>query len=170
MEIVEKKVNEFSFIKSKVAQKISPQLMSFVKEYHGCYYSSQTGQSLFSGDSIGWQTLENSDKVRKCFSSGSVIPMFESSVFKQVTILKYLVLNSKFQDASQEVEINLNNLGEPSTDAALVIADSLYGCSKHKWDHPEHKWGSQDFKDVFEFAKNFGEVRVFFQDLLKTKN
>jgi uncharacterized protein YpbB len=67
LEIVEKKVNEFSFIKSKVAQKISPQLMSFVKEYHGCYYSSQTGQSLFSGDSIGWQTLENSDKVRNCF-------------------------------------------------------------------------------------------------------
>ena len=95
--------------------------------------------------------------------------MFESSVFKKETNLKYLVLNSKFQDASQEVEINLNNLGEPSTDAALVIADSLYGCSKHKWDHPEHKWGSQDFKDVFEFAKNFGEVRVFFQELLKTK-
>ena len=89
--------------------------------------------------------------------------MFESSVFKQVTILKYLVLNSKFQDASQEVKINLNNLGEPSTDVALVIADSLYGCSKHKWDCPEHKWGSQDFKDVFEFAKNFGEVRLFFK-------
>ena len=83
-------------------------------------------------------------------------------VLKHVTLLKYLIHHSKFQDASQEVEINLRNLGETSIDVGLVIANSMYGCSKHDWDLPEHKWGRQDFKGVFDFAKKFGEVSNIF--------
>jgi len=65
LDTVEKTVNEFSFTKGKVSQKISPQLISFVKEFHGVYYSSQTKQPLFTGVSEGWKTLTNKENVRK---------------------------------------------------------------------------------------------------------
>ena len=80
-------------------------------------------------------------------------------VLLQVTTLKYLTLRSRFQSAAEQVETYLGNLGEASTNVELIIADSLYGCGKHDWDETEHKWGPENFNDVFEFAIKFGKVR-----------
>ena len=57
---------EFYNKKSKVSkgvQKLSPQLISLVQEYHKIYYVAETKNYLESGSSEGWKLLQTPDKV-----------------------------------------------------------------------------------------------------------